>query len=116
MQGKERDIAKFVASLKMLEGSYREFPPSVKKGYREDIGAGHACLHSTLYAYLSLKMLNISKPTLEDVISAIDGFYTPKGFGTQVKIKEYEFGPPSTIFENFLSLVACLSAFPKDEN
>jgi prenyltransferase beta subunit len=108
-----REIVRFIDSLKSFEG-YSEFPTSVKKGYREDVGHAHISLHSTLFARLSLKILNAKEFKLKDAITILDNFRGKEGFGTQLKIKEYEYGPSSTLFENFLAFVACLSVLPED--
>lgn len=108
-----REIVRFIDSLKSFEG-YSEFPTSVKKGYREDVGHAHISLHSTLFARLSLRILNVKEFKLRDAITILDNFRGKEGFGTQLKIKEYEYGPSSTLFENFLAFLACLSALPED--
>jgi prenyltransferase beta subunit len=108
-----KEIVRFIDSLKSFEG-YSEFPTSVKKGYREDVGQAHVSLHSTLFARLSLRILNVKEFKLKDVITILDNFRGKEGFGTQLKIKEYKYGPSSTLFENFLAFVACLSALPED--
>jgi len=105
------DVQAFVRSMDTLEG-YHEYPSSVKEGYREEITRHHSCLHSGLYANLLLKIIGNHSFTTNDLTILVDRFLTKEGYGTKVKIKEYNYGPISTIFENMLTTVTFLSACP----
>lgn len=103
------DVQAFIKSMNTLEG-YHEYPSSVKEGYREEVTRHHSCLHSGLYANLLLKMIGNHSFTTNDLTILVDRFLTKEGYGTKVKIKEYDYGPISTVFENMLTTVTFLSA------
>jgi hypothetical protein len=112
---KFEEIGRYVNSLRTLDG-YQEYPVSVKDGYRKESSQHHTCLHSALYAILMSKILRLRNFTYDDVSHLSDRFRNTDGFGSKVRIKEYNYGPSSTVFENCLTLLTYFSALPEDKD
>jgi len=108
-QSQIKTILDFLQSLEN-NNLYREFPLSVKKGYRVDKNEApkEALLHSSIFGNIIINLCN-QTPISNSVIGLLlKKFKQKNGFGSQIKIKNMDYGVDSTIFENVLLLIFCL--------